>query len=324
MAELPQTILPTIEKIYGTYQQGDYRRDHLGASVIGTECERSLWLTFRWASKPNFSQRMLRLFETGTREEARILENLNNAGIEVYSSDPETGKQIHYETYGGHYAGNLDAIAHGFEESKVWHVVECKTANTKSFKELCKNGVERSKFEHFCQMQQYMKWAGLERAYYLCVCKETDEIYGERIKFSPEVVKRLEGKAHRAIFSDNMLHTITDIATDFRCRYCPHLEVCHMKRLPEVSCRTCAYADPLEEGGWYCGKDETKINRQKQRDACMHHIFIPDFVPLEQVDADPQKGWIIYTDGIINGPGAVLSRDLQKAIDKIKGSEGAV
>jgi hypothetical protein len=321
LAALPLTILPTIEKIYGTYHQGDWRRDHLGASLIGTQCERSLWYTFRWATNPDFSQRMLRLFETGLREELRIIDNLRKAGITVYSEDPDTHRQINYEMFGGHYSGSLDGIAQGFEESKAYHVIECKTANTKTFKSLCKDGIEKVKPEHYAQVQQYIKWAGLERAYYLCVAKETDDIYGERIKLNKEFVKILETKAERIIFSDNPCERIADVISDYRCKFCVHKGLCFFKQLPLVSCRTCAYADPLPTGGWSCGRDNSKINRQKQRDGCMHHIFIPALVPLEQTDADADKGTITYYGGVENGPGAILSRDLQETLDKLQSGE---
>lgn len=316
MVALPQTTLPTIEKIYETYSAGDWRRDHLGASLIGSECERSLWYAFRWVTNPRFSQRMLRLFETGTREEERILNNLRKVGITVYSVDPDTNRQIRYEMFGGHYAGSLDGIGVGFQESKAYHVIECKTSNTKIFKELCKDGVQKVKWDHYCQMQQYMKWSGLERAYYFCVAKETDDIYGERVRIDKDVVKRLEGKAERAIFCDTPLHKIGDVG-NFKCRYCIHSQTCHAKKLPEISCRVCAFATPLPTGGWECGRDGKKINREKQREGCMHHIFIPGCVPLEQVDASEKDETITYAGGIVNGASAILSRDMQGMIDKM-------
>lgn len=316
MVALPQVILPTIENIYNTYYQNDWRRDHLGASLIGNECERSLWYTFHWAINPRFSQRMLRLFETGVREEERILNNLRKSGIEVYSTDPDTGNQIHYEMFGGHYAGSLDGIGVGFRESKAYHVIECKTSNTKAFKELCSKGVELTKFEHYCQMQQYMKWSGLDRAYYLCVAKETDEIYGERVRLDSALVKRLEAKAERAIFSDSPLHKIGDVGNT-KCRFCIHKDICHTKKLPEISCRSCALATALEAGGWSCARDNKKINREKQRVGCNHHIFIPGCVPLEQLDASDKDFTITYEGGIVNGASGILSVNMQAVIDKM-------
>jgi hypothetical protein len=315
MPQLPDMTLPTVKQIYQSYEDknGDWRRNHLGASVIGAECERSLWYTFRWVSMPKFDGRMLRLFETGNQQESRIIKNLRDIGVEVCDLDPETGKQIHFEMFGGHYAGSCDAVASGFLESKKWHVVEIKTANTKTFNSIKIAGVHNTKFEHYCQCQQYMNWADLERAYYFCVYKETDEIYGERINIDKELVKRLETKAERVIFSDTPSFMLSDIATDFRCRFCQHKETCHGKKLPEVNCRTCAYANPERNGTWTCTKEGRVLCSDEQRAIHDCHIFIPACVPMEQTDASEEAGTISYGDAV-NGPGAIPSTELQEYV----------
>jgi len=322
MVALPDLTLPTINKIFKSYEDkaGDWRRPHLGASLIGGECERSLFYTFRWATNPKFDGRMLRLFESGNQQEPRIVKDLRAIGAEVYDLDPETGKQIHYEMFGGHYAGSCDAIAHGFEESKQWHVLEFKTANTKSFNALSKSGVQISKFTHYCQMQQYMKWAGLERAFYFCVCKDTDDIYGERVRLDKELVKRLELKAERVIFASGLPFKVTDSAEDFRCRYCTHKNLCHFKQLPEVNCRTCAYSSAERNGTWVCTKDGHLLCGDEQKTPHLCHIFLPDFVPLEQTDADAERGTVSYGQ-IVNGPGATLSTEMQEVLDKLQSGE---
>ena len=75
MAELPTPPTPTLTAIYAAYEnlQGDGFREHLGASLIGKPCGRALWFDFRWVTPSRFSGRMLRLFETGQREEDRIV-----------------------------------------------------------------------------------------------------------------------------------------------------------------------------------------------------------------------------------------------------------
>jgi hypothetical protein len=310
MVELPEAMLPTVDKIFSFYEKnsGDWRRDHLGASLIGRYCERSLWYTFRWCSNPNFNGRVLRLFETGNRQESRLVKNLRDVGCTVYDRDPETGLQIYYEEFGGHFAGSLDGIACGFEESSQWHVLEFKTANTKSFNALKKNGVEKSKYEHYTQMQMYMHWSGLERAYYFCVNKESDDIYGERVYYNKDIVKKLIRKAESVIFSDEPFIKLSDSSTIFTCKFCDHKDLCYENKLPEVSCRTCANSTPERNGTWTC-KDE-KICSYQQRQACEKHIFLPCTVPLEQTDADSVKGIISY--GLItNGPGEIASKDLQ-------------
>lgn len=315
MPELPELESKTVEKVYQSYVKGsgDWRRDHLGASVIGQECERKIWYGFRWCTKPSFDGRMLRLFATGYSQEKRLLQDLKEAGISVYDRDPETGSQIHYTDFGGHYSGSLDAIAKGFPEApETFHVVECKTMNTKTFNQLKTKGVKLVKFEHYCQMQVYMGWAGLDRAFYFAVCKETDELYEERVYFERAVADRLRIKADRVVFANTPLHKITDDIDNFKCRYCDHKFSCHDTKLPEVNCRTCAFADTIDSG-WKCARDGHTLEPLAQREACPRHVFIPELVPLTQTDADNDKGWIMYGD-ITNGFGATASKNLQALI----------
>jgi hypothetical protein len=318
MVPIPQNLLsPTVEAIYRLYEEknGDFRRDHLGASLIGEACERSLWMTFRWCSDPHFEGRMLRLFETGTVEETRVIKNLKGIGIEIYPVDPTTGRQIHYGSSFGHYSGSLDGIARKFLEApETWHVVEIKSSNLKSFDALKKNGVQKTKPLHFAQMQSYMKWSELERAMYLCVCKDTDEIWSEPIHYNAKFAKGLEDKAKRIIFSDVPLLKISENPESYECKYCNHKETCHGGRLPEISCRTCCFATPTEDGKWMCDAKGETLSSSAQRHFCDRHIIIPDLVPLKQTGVDADKELVIYGK-IINGPGHVASVDMQGAID---------
>lgn len=317
MVVLPEVVLPTITSIFKKYEDtvSDWRRNHLGASIVGKLCERSLWYNFRWCLKPTYSGRILRLFETGNQQESRIIQNLRDIGIEVYDRDPETGYQIKCESFGGHYSGSLDGVGLGFEEaSKSWHVIELKTMNTRTFNALKKNGVEKTKPEHYFQMQQYMAWSKLERAYYIVWCKESDDLYGERIYFDKDVVKRLQSKAERVIFSNVPQYKVSDNPEYLECRFCDYKLLCHSKMLPEVNCRTCARSTPERNGTWTCSRDGSILCSAKQRDCLDCHVFIPALVPLEQTDASEKDGTIMYGN-VVNGKENILSKDLWKCID---------
>ena len=54
-------------------KKADNHREHLGASLLGHPCDRYLWLTFRWAVKPTFPGRLLRLFRRGHNEEDTVV-----------------------------------------------------------------------------------------------------------------------------------------------------------------------------------------------------------------------------------------------------------
>ena len=104
---------PTLGAIYTAYEAdaGTGFRDHLGASLIGKECERALWHDFRWGTRIHFQGRILRLFETGQLEEARLIRNLRRTGATL-DVDPDTGRQWWVESIGGHFGGSLRRRCH--------------------------------------------------------------------------------------------------------------------------------------------------------------------------------------------------------------------
>ena len=80
----------------------------MGASLIGHNCDRYIWLTWRWALKPEFKGRILRLFDTGKREESRLIEELRGIGATVWDVDPDSGDQWRVSACNGHFGGSLD------------------------------------------------------------------------------------------------------------------------------------------------------------------------------------------------------------------------
>ncbi|MBF0589160.1 MAG: oxidoreductase [Magnetococcales bacterium] len=297
MALLPTSHSPTVEAIFNAYEADamDGFRPHLGASIIGKECERALWLDFRWATKQQHPGRLLRLFETGQREEDRIVANLRRIGITVLEVDPDTGRQWRVQAHGGHFGGSLDGVALGVPEaSKTWHVCEFKTHNAKSFKALHDKGVLESKPQHFSQMQIYMHLMGLKRALYLAVCKDNDDLYSERVHIDHGEAERLLAKAGRIIFTDHPPVRINDDPSWWVCRFCSHHPVCHEGRFAEINCRTCLHVTSLADGHWSCAKFETVLEPKVQKAGCQHHLFNPDLVPGKQIDTDARGAWVEY------------------------------
>jgi hypothetical protein len=228
---------------------------------------------------------MLRLFETGQREEDRIVANLRSTGATVLEVDPETGRQFRVEAHGGHFGGSLDGAALGLLEApKTWHVVEFKTHSVKSFTDLVAKGVVKSKPQHAAQMQIYMHLTGLTRAMYVAVCKDTDALHIERIEADPAEATRLLDKAERIIGAQHPPARISEDPTWFECRMCSHHAACHAGEAAALNCRTCLHSTPVD-GGWHCARHDRRLDAQGQRRACHRHLFIPDLVPGTVTDA---------------------------------------
>jgi len=318
VAEVPGNISPTVQAIYDAYEGGRGSfRPHLGASIIGRECERELWYTFRWCTVPHHSGRILRLFETGQREEERFIENLRSVGIEVHDRDEETGRQYGFTDFGGHFAGSIDGVALGIiEASKNWHLLEFKTYNDRRFELLKKHGVEITSPEHHAQVIIYMDYMGLKRAFYLAVNKNTDELYSERIKVDSAYAAMLKQKAKRIIEASRPPIGISPDPAWWKCKCCDHRAACHEGYPAEVNCRTCLHSTPIN-GGWRCEKHNQTMSYKEQLRGCSDHLYVPELFPGEVIDAGDD--WVEYglEDGtrIRNGRRGLSSRKIRESVE---------
>jgi hypothetical protein len=297
MAPLPTRQQLTVDAIYASYEakQDDGYREHLGASLIGEMCERSLWYSFRWTSRARFTGRMLRLFQTGHLQEDRLVSDLRNIGVQVMSVDPGNGQQWRVRDETGHFGGSMDSVGIGFPEApKTWHLVEFKTHSLKSFNDLKRNGLQNSKPRHWAQMHTYMHLAGLERGMYLAVCKDNDEIYQERLHADPSEGIRLVAKAGRIVSSPAPLSRIAHTPEWHECRFCDHHPTCWGGALPERHCRSCMHSTPVADGQWHCARHDKLLSLPEQKAGCHEHRYLPPLVSGEQTDAAEDGSWIEY------------------------------
>lgn len=299
MVKLPDRLPKTVQAIYAAYESraGDPRREHLGASVIGHHCNRHLWYSFRWANPEVFDGRILRLFDTGHREEERVAGDLIAAGVNLQTFDPETGRQWLFSWLGGHFGGSCDGIGDGFPEApKTLHVFEAKSVNKKWLATLKKKGVKDAQPKHWSQMQMYMHGAKLKRAFYVSCCKDNDELYVERIVYDKAAADALLAKAKMVVFSPEPLEKITDDPSSHLCTFCPHRSICQFETVDDLrrNCRTCLSSTPREDGSWWCDEYDTKLTLEDQRAGCKSHLFIPGLIPWEMEDAYPDQRQVIY------------------------------
>lgn len=320
--ELPAET-PTVAAIYAAYEAEHEHYDSLGISVgdIGNECDRALWYDLRWVSEPeHFDGRLLRLFDTGNREEVRLVEDLERIGVEVF------GQQDRIRQVGNHVRGKCDGKGLGIPEApKTVHLLEFKSTNAKGMKELQKHdprkmddkgkagaGIRVSKPQHFGQCQLGMHEFGLTRALYLAACKDTDTLYAERVEYDAEWCLRTLARAERIINSPNQPPRLSDNPDFFKCRFCRHHTVCHEGAMPRVSCRTCIHSAPEMHGdaAWSCARWTKPLGVQEQKDACPAHLFIPSLIDGEQVDCSEEEEWIEYRlrDGTLWRDGATESK----------------
>ena len=240
----------------------DGHRKHLGGSMIGDECSRKLWYSFRWCLTPDFVNtkgedhkgRLMRLFNRGHKEEDRFVEWLRGMGFEVEEVDPETGKQFRISDVNGHFGGSLDGrvklpAQYG---NLPMMLLEFKTSSDRYFTKLVQNGVKVEKPVHFVQMSTYGEKYTLKYALYMAVNKNTDEIYVEVVELDWEVGRRSIIKAGQIIGAQTPPPKLSENSAYFSCKFCDFASICHGQASYEKSCRSCKFASAVEDKQWRC------------------------------------------------------------------------
>lgn len=296
-------------------------RPHMGASMLGSACERWMWLSFRWAVQPKFAGRILRLFRRGHQEEVNIIKDLRAIGVMVKPVDTQDGVN-----FGCHVSGSIDAVIEGGvpEAPHKRHIGEFKTHSLKSFNDVEAKGVEKSKPEHYAQMQVYMHGTGIDRALYVAVCKDNDRIYTERVRYDQEVAEKLVARGKRIALSERMPPPISTDPSWFQCKFCDAHSFCHETKLTQhVNCRTCAHATPQDDSTWHCERWDNEIAVEYQYEGCPSHVLHPDLVPWKMLDSDMEWTGIYEIEGekVKNGDEGFNSQEL---IDNASGCTNPV
>lgn len=284
----------------------------LSPSTLGEKCDRKLWYSFRWATKPEvFTGQKLRIFETGKLYEIRLLEYLRTSGQEVVSHEGVDAegkpKQIGVGFARGHAYGFLDAETFNVPEArKKWHVAELKSHKLKSYEYLVSHGVQKAKPEHYVQTQIYMDLRGRSRGQYVAVCKDDDRIHTERFDYDIELCTRVKIRAERIAFSDWAPPRISDKPHGWPCGWCRHVDLCHGEAMPETNCRTCLHIAARDDGVWHCTRHRFDLDRAAQEKGCSSHLFLPSLIPGEQFNSSVKGEWVEYRmrDGTIWRDGA--------------------
>lgn len=251
-------------------------RNHLGASVIGKECNRLLWYIFHWYVRVQHRGQMLRLFDRGHLEEHRFAHMLRRAGVLVETRDPVTNKQFRVSAHEGHFGGSLDAKLRGVPDwPDPWLLGEFKTYNKKRFKELKEKGVRVASPDHFVQMQVYMHFEQLPGALYLAVCKDDDELHAEMVEYQREVAEQYIERALRIILAPNPPPRVNESPSWYLCKFCDYYHACHYGAPAAVNCRTCVNARPGPGATWVCTRYNVSLTTEQQKVGCMDHTPYP-------------------------------------------------
>ena len=259
-------------------EQGDMR-PHLGASLIGDDCLRKIWYTFRWWYVPRFDGRILRLFRRGHIEEPFVADDIARVvGCVVEMSDPETGKQFRlHDPEMPAFGGSMDGKVSGIPDAPERKLgLEVKTMKTASFNKVKKQGVKVAEPSHYAQQQTYEALCDdVDGMLYVAVSKEKDDMYYEIIE--PDRDAQLEARetAPYNLGTEEPPDRLSSNPGWHMCEHCQAKEVCHYDAPPTPNCRNCSKVQPRLFNGehkWICTFDGSDLNEDAQRVGCAHYV----------------------------------------------------
>lgn len=178
---------------------GQSRRDYLGASGIGSPCERRT--QYEYMKQPYDADympnaRTQRIFARGHIAETLAIEWLREAGYRL-KTENENGRQFRFQTANGKFAGHCDGIithGPGLDTPCIW---EHKAIGNKSFQTIASQGVIKSKPEYADQIAIYQAYFDLTSpAVFQATNMDTMELYFELVPFDK---KRAQKASDRAV-----------------------------------------------------------------------------------------------------------------------------
>lgn len=249
-------------------------RNHLGASLIGHECSRYLWYTFRWVKHVKHSGRLQRLFQRGHLEEFRFVEWLRGIGfnVEEYQADGVT--QFRVSGVGGHFGGSQDGQTTLPERYGIpgRFLLEFKTNGTGAgFTNVDKKGVSVAKPQHFAQMSTYGYKDNFDYAIYLIINKNDDDIIVEVVKLDKRLGEQCEKKATDVITARVPPAKLAENPTFMKCKWCDYRDICHGDEKVEKNCRSCEHATAADNGEWHCAIFSGNIPKDFIPQGCDKH-----------------------------------------------------
>lgn len=273
----------------------------VSASIANDECARKLWYILRWAlpQAPIDDGRKLAIFETGNIYEQRMIDDLRAAGFDVQDVDPDTGKQIRVSLARGFLRGKIDAVVTGLVEApKTPHIAEFKSAKNTDFNAVQKHGLKAKKPLHYGQIILYMADQGASRGAYFIRCKNTDQIYMERLRWEDveNDARLIIERVQRLLDEHEPPARLKENAADaFPCRFCDFVNLCQSGERPQRrSCRSCIHFSFTSDGNGHCARWGEAKRPDDQKVGCPKHLFLPGLVPGEVVDTDTEAETITY------------------------------
>lgn len=197
-------------------------RDYLGASLIGTECDRQLWYSYH-QPLPIDSAKTLRIFDVGHELESLMIKWLELAGLKLFTVD-SNGEQFRFTD--GKISGGCDGVVKGLPGDEATpYLLEFKTANDFRWKAFVKDGF-CSDEKYKAQIHLYMLKFNLKKCLAVVLNKNTQEMYYEVIDFDEFEAQTALNRGKAIVAMEEMPDRKYPSRSFFKCAFCNYKEVC--------------------------------------------------------------------------------------------------
>lgn len=247
-----QSIVTRMDKL----ARAQVPRDYIGASIIGTPCDRALFYCKEQVPTPAPKHPSQRIFDFGDATELLLIKWLRDAGYHVYDRDPRSNEQFRVSAVDRAYQGHADGLIcstsllpHLFSSTRMdpvsahddstIRVLEAKSHKDTRFYKVVDLGVKAGYFDHYAQLQIYMGessqllepfglFGNVHQGLYAAVNKNTSEVYFEEVSFDQDCFLRLASRARRIKSATAPPPRIADSLTKSPCKYCDYKIHCYL------------------------------------------------------------------------------------------------
>jgi hypothetical protein len=201
-------------------------RDHVGASVIGAECDRAIQYSRYCVTE--LPARVRLLFNRGHSFEKLIIERLKFCGFQFAA--PEL---LRFALFDGAFGGTADGVivaAPAIRGLMTPSILEIKALNGKNFNALSRNGLARAFPKYWTQVCVYQRCLGFTNpALFVAVNSDSCETVYFLSHFNADLAEAAIQRAKRIVEANRrgeLLPRAFDRPDDWRCAICPHKQRC--------------------------------------------------------------------------------------------------
>jgi len=228
--------------IWLSYYENDEKksRDYIGASILGYECDRKIWLEWKGTVNKKKIQtvqeygKKQEIFERGHAAEEMLIKKLINAGYRVEE------RQSYISAFDGKLQGHIDGII--YDHTNKPFVLEIKTMgekyfapirkkmNEKSFQIEKKSLLEKNFQQYITQIRLYMYYLKINDGIIIVQNKNKDwERYIEYVKPNQSNIDSVLIRIERIIsYEDHIPGTLGDNEKQpFTCKMCEYFKFCY-------------------------------------------------------------------------------------------------